>query len=189
MTLRRASLAFCLASLVSVVSVVSVSPSWAQATGNPNVVVLTAQLSGANENPPPATTGAHGNARVVVDRAAGTITYEVNVYNLPTGLTGSHIHVGPAGSNGPIILDFRPQTLGISDDFSLSGTLTAADLRPNAAAGIDSFEDAVFSIASGVAYMNVHTQANPGGEIRGQLCPDSPSANRFNGVSLCPAVR
>lgn len=78
--------------------------------------------------------------------------------------------------------------IGASNDFSLEGSWTAGDLRPNAATGINSFDDAVFAIASGVAYFNVHTQANPGGEIRGQLCPDSPIANTFNGVAVCTAA-
>lgn len=187
MSLARTSLALALVTLVPVTTALAqtVLPP-----PDPNVVVVTAQLSGGNENPPPATaTGAHGNARVMIDRAAGRITFQVNVYNLPTGLTGSHIHVGPAGSNGPIILDFRPQQLGISNDFSLTGTLTAADLRPSAAGGINSWDDAIFAIASGVTYVNVHTQANPGGEIRGQLCPDAPITNRFNGVAVCTAAR
>lgn len=151
-----------------------------------DTVVVRAYLSGGNEVPPPATaTGAHGRAVVTVDRAAGRITFRVDVFNLPTGLTGAHIHVGPAGSNGPIIFDMRPTALGISNDFALEGSWTAGDLRPNAATGINSFDDAVMAIAAGVTYVNVHTQANPGGEIRGQLCPESAAANTFNLVSVC----
>jgi hypothetical protein len=184
MSTARLSFALTLATLASS------GLAFAQVPPPPNTeaVVVSAQLSGGNEVPPPTqATGAHGNARVFVDRAAGRITYQVNVYNLPTGLTGAHIHVGPAGSNGPIIFDFRPQQLGISNDFSLSGTLTAADLRPNAATGINSFEDAIFAIAAGVTYVNVHTQAVPSGEIRGQLCPDAPLTNRLSGVAVCTA--
>jgi hypothetical protein len=184
MSLARTALAIGLA------TVLPAAAAMAQTATDPNVVVVTAQLSGGNEVPPPSTaTGAHGNARVVIDRAAGRITYTVNVYNLPTGLTGAHIHVGPAGSNGPIIFDFRPQQLGISNDFALSGSVTAADLRANAATGINSFEDAIFAIASGVTYVNVHTQAVPSGEIRGQLCPEGPTANGFNGVAVCATAR
>jgi len=151
------------------------------------VVTLKAQLHGGNENPA-VVSGAHGNATVVIDRGAGTIQYTVNVYNLPTGVVASHIHVGSAGVNGPVILDFRI-TAGVSNDFSYSGTLTAADLRANAQFGINSFEDAIFAIASGVSYVNVHTQANAGGEIRGQLCPVSVAANTFNAVAVCTAAQ
>jgi hypothetical protein len=125
---------------------------------------------------------------VTIDRTTGRITYRVNVYNLPTGATAGHIHVGPQGVNGPVILNFVVPT-NISNDFAISGELTAGDLVPRAAQGINSFDDAVMAIASGVSYVNIHTQANPGGEIRGQLCPASAKDNFFNGVAVCTAAR
>ena len=150
-------------------------------------VVLKAQLSGAEEVPG-LNTGAHGSATVTVDRAAGTITYEVNIYNLPTGIVGSHIHVGAATTAGPIIFNFPVPAVGQSNDFKLSGSLTPGDLVQRPAAGINSFEDAIFAIASGNAYVNVHSQANTGGEIRGQLCPSSVAANTYNAIALCRAI-
>jgi hypothetical protein len=149
------------------------------------IVTLKATLTGADENPI-IQTGAHGDATVVIDRGAGTIKYEVNIYNLPSGVTASHIHVSPKGINGPIVFDFvvPPQ---VSGDFQLSGTVSSSALQPRPAQGILTFEDAIFSIASGVAYVNVHTQINPGGEIRGQLCPTSASANVFNRIAACTA--
>jgi hypothetical protein len=174
-----------IASLTLLAGLVLAAPALAQSR---DVVVVRTNLSGGNEVPPPATaTGAHGRVVVTIDRGAGRITYRAEVYNLPTGLTGAHIHVGPAGSNGPIIFDTRPTLLGASNDFSIEGSWTAGDLRPNAAAGINSFDDAIFAIASGVTYFNVHSQATPSGEIRGQLCPDAPLANGFNGVAVCTA--
>lgn len=150
-------------------------------------IVLKAQLSGAEEVPG-LNTGAHGSATVTVDRSAGTITYEVNVYNLPTGIVASHIHVGAATTAGPIIFNFTVPAVGQSNDFKLSGSLTPGDLVQRPATGINSFEDAIFAIASGNAYVNVHSQANTGGEIRGQLCPSSSAANTFNAIALCRAT-
>ena len=51
--------------------------------------------------------------------------------------------------------------------------VTAADLQPQPAAGVTTFADAVQAILSGRTYINVHTQQNPNGEIRGQLGPIS----------------
>jgi hypothetical protein len=153
------------------------------------VLTVTAQLTGGQENPP-VLTGSHGNATVTIDRGAQTITYRVNVYNLPTGLTASHIHVGPAnaGLNGPIVVNFNV-TQTISNDFAITGTATAADLQPRPQQGINSWDDLVMAIASGATYVNVHSQAFPGGEIRGQLCPASPQENTFNNVALCVATK
>ncbi|MFN8059488.1 MAG: CHRD domain-containing protein [Vicinamibacterales bacterium] len=151
-----------------------------------NKIVLTAQLEGGQEVPGIAS-GSVGNAVVTIDRAAGTISYEVNIYNLPTGIVASHIHAGSPGVAGPVILNFTVPAVGQSNDFKISGSLTAGDVVARPAQGIGSFEDAIVAIASGGTYVNVHTQANPGGEIRGQLCPDAKTGNPINGVVLCTA--
>lgn len=146
-------------------------------------VTVRAMLGGNNEVPP-VSTGAHGAATVTVDRGAGRIDYEIDVFNLPTGIVGAHIHVAAEGVNGPIIFGF-PIAAGQSGAFRLSGSLSSSELLTRDAAGIRSFDDAAFAIASGSTYVNVHTQAVQGGEIRGQLCPRSAQANIFNGVALC----
>ena len=149
-------------------------------------VTVRAMLGGNQENPP-VSAGAHGDATVTVNRATQQIDYEVNIYNLPTGIVGAHIHVGTAGVNGPIIINFPVVAVGQSGAFQLKGSARASELMVRAEQGIRSFDEAAFAIASGAAYVNVHTQANPGGEIRGQLCP-GPNGNPFNGVVLCTLV-
>jgi hypothetical protein len=161
--------------------------AWALAApAQAQTVTLTAQLHGGEENPA-IVTGAHGRATVTINRATGRIDYTIDIYNLPTGIVGAHIHVGSRGVNGPIIFNFTVPAVGQSNDFALSGSLTAGDLVARAAQGINSFEDAIFAIASGVTYVNIHTQANPGGEMRGQLCPENANGNKFNGVAVCTA--
>ena len=131
-------------------------------------------------------TGAHGKAVITIDPDVGEVTWVIDVFNFPTGLTASHIHVGAAGTAGPIIIDFAPAAIGVSGPFRLSGSTRTFIARP--AAGIRSMEEAMIAIAAGNAYVNVHSQANPGGEIRGQLCPDKGNDNRFTGISLCSPV-
>jgi hypothetical protein len=144
---------------------------------------LVAVLSGGSEAPTPVNTGAHGKAVITIDPAAGEVTWEIDVFNYPTGLTASHIHVGSPGTAGPIIIDFAPTAIGVSGPFRLAGSTRSFVARPER--GIRSMEEAMMAIAAGNAYVNVHSQANPGGEIRGQLCPDKGGDNRFTGIALC----
>lgn len=147
-------------------------------------VTVTAMLGG-HEEVPGVSTGAHGVATVTVDRGAGRVDYQIDIFNLPTGIVGAHIHVGAEGVNGPIIFGFPVAAVGQSGAFQLKGSLSSSELLPRAASGILSFDDAAFAIASGSAYVNVHSQTFQGGEIRGQLCPRSAQTNVFNGVALC----
>src|SRR6478752_1115828 len=83
---------------------------------------LTAQLNGANETPAAINTGAFGSAVVTVDMTNRTVTYRVDVFNLPSGVTASHIHVGAAGTGGPVVVNFAPP-VPASNDFAFSGTV------------------------------------------------------------------
>ena len=139
------------------------------APASAQTVVLTANLSGANEPPIPGIlTGAFGSATITVNLTARTVTYAVTVFNLPSGVTASHIHVGAVGIAGPVVVNFAPAVTS-SNDFSFSGTVqdTAFVLRPDQ--GIRSADDMFQAILGGNSYVNVHSSANPGGEIRGQL--------------------
>jgi hypothetical protein len=147
-----------------------------------DIVVVKALLSGANEVPG-VSSGAHGAATVTLNRTTGEVSWVIDVYNLPTGLTASHIHIAPPGTNGPVVLNFNPQAIGISGDFRLEGK--SSTINPAPALGILTMDDFMFSVAAGAAYVNVHTQTNGGGEIRGQTCPTSAAANTFNGIALC----
>ena len=128
---------------------------------------LTATLTGAGENPV-INTGAFGSATITVDIGARTVTYRVDVFNLPSGVTASHIHAGAAGTNGPVVVNFAPPQTA-SNDFGFSGTVRDTEfiLRPNE--GIRSADDMFQAIVGGNTYVNVHSAVNPGGEIRGQL--------------------
>ncbi len=132
---------------------------------------LTAKLTGAGEATPTANginTAAFGDATIVVNMTARTVTYTVNVFNLPSGVTASHIHVGAEGTPGPVVVNFTVPTSS-SNDFSFTGTVqdTAFILRPDQ--GVRSADDMFQAILGNNSYVNVHSAVNPGGEIRGQL--------------------
>lgn len=131
-------------------------------------MTFTAALSGGNEVPG-VVTGSAGTATVTWNTTTNAGTYRVDVYNMPVGTTASHIHVGAAGVSGPVVINFTVPAGGISNDFGLTGTFGCTDVVARAAQGINSCEDFVQALTLGNTYVNVHSTANPGGEIRGQL--------------------
>lgn len=126
-------------------------------------VDFSAAMDGASEVPPVATAGT-GTVTLHLDESQSSLHFTLTVSNLTSTPTMAHIHVGAPGVSGPIILNYATSPYG----GSISGTLTAADLLPAPAQGINTFEDAVNALITGRTYSNVHTTLNPGGEIRGQ---------------------
>jgi len=131
-------------------------------------VRLIATLSGGSEAPTPLLSGATGVGEVFVNMATKEVTYTVKVFNLPSGATAGHFHVGSVGLAGPVVVDIAPP-VNISNDFTLSGTATAASLRPQASIGIRDWDDFIQALVGGQSYLNIHTSVYPSGEIRGQL--------------------
>lgn len=136
---------------------------------------FTATLSGTNEVPP-VTTPATGSATLSV--SGGQITYTVNVTNLQNALV-AHIHIAPAGENGPVRLNLcgtgDPQPACTSG----TGVLATGTNGTTVGAPPITFDSLLSAMRTGGAYVNVHTNAtgctpgdpgcNPGGEIRGQV--------------------
>ena len=117
-------------------------------------------LSGANEVPTKAVPGT-GTATIV--KNGGVYTYTITYAGLTGTPNNAHIH-GPARTD---------QSVGVIVPFSVagatgaSGTLTGTFTSTNnPAISNDSLE---VLMTNGSAYVNVHTAANGGGEIRGQL--------------------
>lgn len=113
-------------------------------------VTFKATLSGAAEVPAKTTLG-HGEATATLDTATRTLIYSVTYSDLTGPATMGHIH-GPAavGVNAPVVVPFANPASPIS------GTATLTDAQ-------------IADLLAGKYYTNVHTAANPGGEIRGQL--------------------
>lgn len=138
-------------------------------TAQAQVVKLTANLSGTQETPAPGVlTGAFGTASVSMDLGTGTLSWSIDVFNMPSGTNNAHFHVGGPGVAGPTVVNiaFPPQ---ISNDYNLSGTATAANLTTRGDQGIRSWDDFIQSLLGGQTYINIHSNVNPGGEVRGQV--------------------
>ncbi|MEQ1756849.1 MAG: CHRD domain-containing protein [Vicinamibacterales bacterium] len=128
---------------------------------------MIASLTGGEETPG-LLTGALGTAEVVIDSQRRSVTVTLNLFNLPTGTTAGHIHVGPKGVAGPVVLDFGFPA-GRTGDMALVFGLGPRDFRPRPDIGINTIDDAIQAIVGGNAYVNVHTTSFPAGEIRGQI--------------------
>jgi len=114
------------------------------------VVKLQAEMKGSNEVPPNTSAGS-GKAEATFDTDTKQLTWTVTYANLTGPVMGAHFH-GPseAGKNAGIALPFKT----VESPIQGSATLTdnqAADLL------------------AGKWYANIHTAANPGGELRGQM--------------------
>jgi|SRR5688572_15944512 len=152
---------------VAAALLLSATPSSAQ------VVNMTATLTGAEETT--ATpgvlgilTGAVGTATVSVDATNQEVAVQLQLFNFATGTTAGHIHVGPRGVAGPVVLNF-PVPTGQTGDLPLSFRLGPSAFVARPEIGINTMTDAIQSIVGGGAYVNIHSSQFPGGEIRGQL--------------------
>ncbi len=125
---------------------------------------VSATLNGDAERPNPVTTTATGNASFTV--YADSIMYAVNGNNL-MGVTAVHIHRGGPEDAGPPIATLYTSESGT--DFA-TGTLGAGAItRETSLMGETTFDELRELVRTGGAYVNVHTKANPGGEVRGQI--------------------
>ena len=122
-------------------------------------------LSG-DEEVPPVDTDAQGQAKFQVNRVGDALQYRLIVANIDD-VVASHIHCASEGENGPVgvtLFGGGPT----SDPGTLAeGTITEPD--PGNACGWSDLDDVLAAMRSGDTYVNVHTLANPPGEIRGQI--------------------
>jgi CHRD domain len=139
-----------------------------------------APLSG-DEEVPPVDTNARGHSILHLSKSGDELNFKLIVANIEN-VTQAHIHCGAEGVNGPIVVFLFPLTpAGVTANGVLSkGTLTNADViqRPSSVecpGGVANLDELIAKLRSGDAYVNAHTIANPGGEIRGQVREHGPS--------------
>jgi glucose/arabinose dehydrogenase len=126
---------------------------------------FSANLSGDQEVPP-VDTQARGAATFQFNREVTELDFKLLVANIE-GVVAAHIHCAPVGVNGPVAV-----TLFTGGPVSPNGILAQGTVNaPDDGNGCDwtSLQEVLTAIHNGYAYVNVHTQSNPGGEIRGQI--------------------
>lgn len=118
---------------------------------------LIAILDGAHENPGTGSK-AYGAAYISYDPGTNKISTRMNVYNFTNTLTASHYHEAAVGVTGPVV-----HNLGGAAAYTKTGTAYGASFASQNYLG-----DPI-KLLMGGAYLNVHSNISPGGEIRGQV--------------------
>lgn len=135
-------------------------------------------IDGWQEVPNPTGSQAYGSASFTINDQTWIVTGSMTTTGLPyrtpsggTNVTGAHIHAiaGP-GVNGPVVFNLITNAIGgtpvdVGGGITLyawSGTLNDHPTQGNRAA-------LLAAMVNGDAYINVHSVAFPGGEIRGQI--------------------
>jgi CHRD domain len=113
-------------------------------------ITLKADLKGANEVPPNASP-ASGKAEATFDTNTRLLSWTLTFTDLTGPAVGAHFH-GPSepGKNAGIVLPFK------AGESPIHGTATIT-------------ENQAADLLAGKWYANIHTAANPGGELRGQM--------------------
>jgi len=129
--------------------------------------IFKANLSG-NREVPSVATPAKGEAKFTLSADGKTFSYTLVVRNIENP-TAAHIHLGQAGKSGPPVVNLftGPKREGKFRGNLAQASFTEKDLRGDLSG--KSLNDLVALIKSGGVYVNVHTDANPDGEIRGQI--------------------
>jgi len=113
-----------------------------------------ADLNGASEVPPVTTPG-KGSATASLNTATKMLTWSVDYSGMSGPVTAGHIP-GPAaaGPNAGVLVSLAGNPASLASPIKGSATLTDAQIS---------------DLEAGRAYINLHTDANKGGEVRGQL--------------------
>jgi hypothetical protein len=130
---------------VAVAATLAASPAFAE------IMSFKADLKGASEVPLNTSQGT-GTVTATYDTTSKQLTWKGTVSGLSGNATAAHFH-GPAetGKNAGVLV---PAPGVSSGAFEGSATLT---------------DDQAKALMAGQTYFNVHTAANPGGEVRGQI--------------------
>lgn len=139
---------------------------------NSNANVYVATMTSANETPPNSSTGTGAATFTVVNGTS--VNYVITYQGLTGAPTAAHIHYGAAGQSNPPATTPFTLTAGSGATGTITGSFAAADVKAGpAGSGVvaGDLNSLITAMKAGTTYANVHTTANGGGEIRGQIHP------------------
>lgn len=136
-------------------------------------VKFEASLSGAQEVPQVISPGT-GTATATFDGGLTLVEVDIDIKDLIGNVIGAHFHCGLPGTNGPVAFGLiNPGDL-VFDGKRIRGALdngdfTGADCSAAIGRPVNNIASLAFAMREGLIYLNVHTDAVPSGEIRGQM--------------------
>jgi hypothetical protein len=160
---------------IAILSTLLLAAGAAQAAGPQ----LRAELSSFNEVP---TVVSHAHGTFTGNTAGdwNSIEFELSYELLQAPVTQAHIHLAQTAVNGPIVIwlcgtTSNPGPTGTQtcpQSGTVRGTITAANVLASPSTqqlSAGQIGDMIVAMDQGFAYVNVHTTASGGGEIRGQI--------------------
>jgi hypothetical protein len=136
----------CRLALTGLACAVVISLAW---PAKAEVVNLKASMNASSEVPTNSSKGT-GTLTATYDTSSKKLSWKGSYSGLTGPVTAAHFHSAEAGKNGGVAVAITPNT----SPFEGSATLTDAQAT---------------DLLAGNWYVNVHTEANKGGEIRGQV--------------------
>lgn len=149
--------------IVGLAAAVVALAAWTNPAPAPQSIRYTVELKGSMATPPVSGKGS-GHATLTLD--GNTLRFQVNVSDLSGPATMAHIHVGQPGVAGPPVYTFKINK--VEKGKLAEGEIDLSKPISKSVSG-DSLK---VLLRDGSAYINVHTAAHPGGEIRGQIVSD-----------------
>jgi hypothetical protein len=145
-----------LAALVTglAVALAALGAAVADAGGRP----LSTTLTGAEEAPGPGDPNATGQADLRLNQGQNEVCFTISWTDVDGEVFAGHIHVGPPGVAGPIVVTL------------FTGSFTGTDSVSGCAENVDAALIKAIRKGASAYYVNVHSRPNfPGGAVRGQL--------------------
>ena len=138
-------------------------------------LLFSAKMNGAQQVPVNSST-ALGLGSLTLNSTRDTLCVHASWTGLGSALTGIHIHSGVAGTNGPVLIDLMDFVQGDQLTTMITGAAITSEL--------------VAMHVRGELYLNIHTENNPNGEIRGQIRAETDFAYvaDLNGMQQVPMV-
>lgn len=164
------SIILSMTAVVGTLGVIAPLPNQATAQ-EPGVQEFDAILTSAAEVPP-VQSSASGFAELEVEEGSDNMEYGIIAINIDK-VTKAHIHQGSSSEAGPVVATlFNASTpTGPTSGELTDGFITSANLEGPLQG--KQLSDLIALMQNGQAYVNVHTEQNPDGEIRGTIEVDT----------------